>query len=51
MVSVKWIEGDTMLDITDDILSAAIEQLEPEPVDHIAARFDHQHDVRKNWVM
>lgn len=41
--------GHTRLAAIAD-LNEAVGTDEPEEVDHQAARFDHAHDHRKNWV-
>lgn len=43
-------EGQPPRDITQEIISEARADIEAQPIDRQALRFDAAHDHRKNWV-
>jgi hypothetical protein len=45
---IHEIAGATVQDITADILSEALPEIEAEEIDLQAVRFDHSHDLRKH---
>ncbi len=52
---VKFIDGNFIEDVTDDILQEASQEADPtfnrpNENDRLWARFDHNQDLRKNWV-
>lgn len=52
VLEVNEDEG-TCRDVTEDMRREALAGVvpePPEPFDHQAARNDHRHDLRKNWV-
>ena len=50
IVFVKFIDGNFIEDITQEIIDEALSDIEAEPIDRQALRFDHAMDHRKNYV-
>ena len=47
---IKFIDGNYVEDVTEEIINEARAGMEPEECDHQSARWDHARDLRKNYV-